>query len=83
MRSKKYKSKTGQRASAMMLFSMQRQKKRLSPRNEKATLSSQGSISKREQETESFSQGLLKNLVHHYINIINRAEGRISFICLC
>lgn len=39
MRSKKYKSKAGQTARVMMPFSIQRQKKRPSPRNEKATLS--------------------------------------------
>ena len=85
MRSKKYKSKTGQTARSMMPFSMQRQKKRPSPRNEKATFSLlKGLKAKKSGGQTDFFSSAVKNLVHHNMNdVSNRAEGSISFICLC
>lgn len=84
MRSKKYKSKTGQRARSMMPFSMQRQKKRPSPRNEKATFSLlQGLKAKKSGGRTEFFSWAVRNLVHHNMNdVTNRAEGSISFMTL-
>lgn len=74
MRSKKYKSKTGQRAKAMMPFSMQRQKKR--PKEWKSNFTPPLGSASKEKRGQNFSQVLVKILCITMNDASKTEEGR-------